>query len=195
MTTEALTALAVFFSLGSAIIVPFIVLYGDRMPRADDGSTLGARRAITEDPVVFAVIITTTILAATIADQVHRRQRPRLMRNETTRDVAAAARAAAATSAGAHDDPQAIWHTASTYLLGLRKRHWPYEASRIWINTDGDEVEVIAERSFQKPTGLLWHWGSQSDVTRMDVHSRARVRPDGTVTGQDTYVYQPRLTP
>lgn len=191
---EALIALAVFFGLGSAAIVPFLVLYGDRMPRADDGSTLSARQAMGEDPIVFVVVVATALLAGLVTGQVHRRMRPRLVRRETARDLADAARAAAVVAATPGANPTAVWQSASAYLVGLRRRPWPYEPGRVWVNLHRGEVEVIAERSFQKATGLLWHWGARRNVLRMDVRGRARARSDGTATSLFADVYEPQVS-
>ncbi|WP_129668534.1 hypothetical protein [Phytoactinopolyspora endophytica] len=192
VTKEALTALGVFFGIGIAVIVPFLFLYGDQMPRAEDGRSLGARRAMGEDPVVFVVIVAGAILAGVGSEIAFRRIRPRLVRKETARDVTDAARVAARELAAHHvSDWQAPAAPAATsYLLGLRKRHWPYEADRIWVYRHGTEIEVIAERSFQK-AALIWSWGSSHRVARVDVQARARASVDGTVTSQLAVVFEP----
>lgn len=196
---EAAIVVSVFFGVGAAVIVPFVVLYHDRMPRSDDGRALGARQAMGEDPVVFFVVIGTTLVAITISDLVFKRLRPRLVQKETARDVAAAAQAAArvlttpaANPPGQQHDVAAAEQAATSYLMRLhRRRHWPYEADRVWVTVHPGEVEVVAERSFQKVAGLLWHWGSRRHADRMDVRGWVRVHADGTVTGQDVAAFEP----
>lgn len=190
LAKEALIALGVFFGTAAAVVAPFILLYADRMPRADDGSPLGARRAMVEDPVVFIVIVGGTILAVAVTGFVHRRVRPRLMREETARDVANAARAAASALRTGGADAAAVNAAAASYLLNQANRHVPYEPNRIWVQPHGDTVEVIAERSYQKATGLL-RLGNARAITRMDVQARAQARVDGSILGQSAHVYAP----
>ncbi|AYY12672.1 hypothetical protein EF847_08055 [Actinobacteria bacterium YIM 96077] len=187
--------LAVFFGIGIAVIVPFIIVYGDSMPQADDGRALGARRAIGEDPVVLIVVVGTAVVAGTAAELVFRRLRPRFARLETTRDVAAAARAVSQVGGSGGESGNHLreraQQVATSYLLGLDKRQWPYEADRVWAYIDTGDVEVVAERSFQKP-GLLWHWGDRHRATRMDVRGRARVRTDGT-EASEAFIVEPHV--
>jgi hypothetical protein len=192
LAKEAMIVVGVFFGVGAVILTPFVVLYQDRMPRGDDGRTLGARRAMGEDPVFFIVMIGATLLMITIADIVFKRLRPRLVQKETAADVAVAAQRAAETLSMSEGDHAVGRQAATSHLMDLHgKRHWPYEADRIWVTVYSSEVEVVAERTFQKPTGLLWTWGSGHRAERIDVRGRVRVAADGTVIGQDVLIFEP----
>lgn len=190
MKKEILGALGAFFGVAGVVVIPFRILYDDSWPRADDGGSLSAREALFRDPVVLVVLVVGTLLAAVAADAAHRWIRPRSVRTETAADVSGAAREAGRALATIGSDPNALAGAAASYLVNL-KRQWPYEPGRVWVRVTGVGVEVVAERSFQKAQGLLWHWADRQRVRRMDARGWAGAGADGTVTGHTAQVFEP----